>query len=168
MRPLNFTVRERRLSPYRVWGVVLLAAICTGCSRAPTDSAMITSFEHHKASLEAIVRMLREDKLARDVFDSGDLASAGVNDSRIVEYRRLCEAAGYGERFYYEAQTGRTVFPVWGTGLAIGGATKSIEYDASPPSPLVESLDSLPTNSREGFIVYRHIEGPWYLSYSAN
>ncbi len=133
---------------------------------------MIASFEHHKADLERIVRMLREDKVVRNGYyrstDPGDLVAAGIKESRTNEYRRLCEAAGCRDGFVYDPETGRALFPVGGTGLAIGGATKSIEYDATPPTPLAANLDSLPSYSREGFIVYRHIEGSWYLSYNAN
>ena len=153
--------------------VALMATVLCGCSSAPSDSAVISNFALHKAELEKLVAMLREDSRTLPPqsylrFEPGEPTLRGLTAARILEYKRLCVVAGSGDGLIYDSQTGRVDFPIWETGLAIGGAAKSISYNILPPDPIFESLDQLPRYSREGLTAYRHVEDHWYLKYDAN
>ena len=62
---------------------------------------------------------------------------------------------------------------MWSVGMLFAGQGKSIMlFSGEPPAPLVETTDGYRwtqvDHQRGAVELYRHIEGPWYLSYVAN
>jgi hypothetical protein len=118
--------------------------------------------------------MLREDRKLRwvdeDRTEPADFASAGVTSQRIARYRELLRVIGGADWVNYDPDSERATLVFWSQGMAGGGgSSKSIVYSPVPPAPLLTGLDYYqPPAGVEVSVVYRRIEGPWYLEYEQN
>jgi hypothetical protein len=108
------------------------------------DDELIADFEAHRGQFAEAVEQFR----ARDWVDASLLKALDVNSDGVIEYPR-----------------GVITFTDSVQGIAVSGSSKGYAYSKTPPKPLVEATDSYRGGDGGGFLVYRHIEGPWYIYY---
>jgi hypothetical protein len=65
----------------------------------------------------------------------------------------------------WKDQDGVVYLPVSTEGLAVSGADKGYAYSEKPLTPLVDRTDGYHGGDGSGFLVFRHIRGPWYVYY---
>jgi hypothetical protein len=157
----------------------------------PLDHAMIKNFQVHHNEFETLLDMIKNDH-ARGLLRVGenwtrpeDPASIGISEERLGQYRSLFGGLGLesGVGNYWDDQ--RIVeFMASSVGLLNRGSTKGYCWLASPPqandSNVVEDLDAYVAKKHEHwrksfeitgralsdhFIVYRPLDGNWYLYY---
>jgi len=161
------------LSVLTVLAVALSLSACDG--PRPSDAEIIARFRVNRAQIEQLMAMMRSDRVLTRVDDNWtdpeDPTTVGISHERIAEYRRILNTIGFPRGFYYDPKSGRVKFMAWAVGLVVGGAAKSLIYlpEAPPPGPLVADLDAYQRPPEQSYIlVYRHIEGPWYLELDAS
>jgi hypothetical protein len=128
----------------------------------PTDAELIRQFSAQRTALEELRRMFTEDggdgRIASD-FTRGITLSSDrwhAYQTRFADLHMPLGIEGYRKCDCVE-------FIVSASGLAVSGSAKGFYYSASSPAPIVDQLD----NPGDARILYRHIEGNWYLFYSS-
>ena len=168
----------------RVLGLMLGAPILTVCmcwggiifsnppfGGQPTDQQLLNNFSQHRATFEQLAQMAQTDKgLTRvddDWTDPNNPAQVGVSPSRIREYRRLLRSVSVPRGFSASDNARQILFFNWLTGYAMSSdRDKGYAYLSTPPKTVISELDSYDDESNDKVqIVYRHIEGHWYLFY---
>jgi hypothetical protein len=147
------------------------------CCEHPSDGALIEAFRVHRQEFERLREMFSFDpQLGRVAptftrsasFYSGAPTPAGppVSADRLREYRSLFKALGLdaGIEGYDDKQT--IFFHASSLGLAVSGSGKGYVYTTRPPQPLVPTLEKSFFPGEH--IMYRHLEGNWYLYLSAD
>lgn len=161
------------LSVLTVLALALSLSACDG--PRPSDAEIIARFRVNRAQIEHLMAMMRSDRVLTRVDDNwtdpADPTTVGISHERIAEYRRILNTIGFPRGFSYDPQSGRVKFMAWAVGLAGSGAAKLLMYlpEGPPPAPLVADLDAYERPPGQTYVlVYRHIEGPWYLELDAN
>jgi hypothetical protein len=139
----------------------------------PSDQKLLANFEHHEATFNELIEMLKVDqKLIRvdvDWTDPRDPDIIGVSPERISTYRRMLKDARVPRGFQSRGSTFEVDFYYWGIGSAISSdTTKGYAYMEIPPIGLRDSLDGYQPHPKDGDTpvrAYRHIRGNWYLFY---
>lgn len=136
----------------------------------PSDAAMLREFALHEATFNTLVEMASADKMLDRVDENwtmpADPQIVGVSAPRLAEYRRLLREAGTPRGFQRSPADDGLNFFFWLRGSAISDdVAKGFSYRSSPPARIVQTLDSIRAESRDGFTSYRHIGGNWYLFY---
>jgi hypothetical protein len=108
------------------------------------DDELIANFKSHRGQFAEAVAQFR----ARGWVDAALLKAMDVNSDGVIEYPRDV-----------------ITFTDSVQGIAVSGSSKGYAYSKTPPRPLVEVTDSYHGGDGGGFLVYRHIEGPWYIYY---
>jgi hypothetical protein len=127
----------------------------------PTDAELIRQFYTQRAALEELQRMFAEDggdgriasNFTRDI-------SLSVEGWRAYQIRFADLRMPLGVEGYRKCEC--MMFIVSVSGLSVSGSAKGYYYSVTPPEPIVAQLD----NPERAPILYRHIEGNWYLYYS--
>lgn len=158
-----------------------LALAATACSlscfgRPPKESALLAQFSERKAALEEIRQLLLDEPTWRRVAEWGvrtedyPVGGAPLSDPSRVRSERvvdLLKQAGWKIAGRSEGPDPDVCIGAWAAGWA--GDTRHISFCSlrGEPKYLVASLDSdearalLRSARRE--MVYRHVEGTWYL-----
>ncbi len=150
----------------------------------PSNSEMIDNFQKHRVEFNQLLQMFIEDQhletVAHQWISPKNFLLAGITPQRLDEYNLLLWKINFRITFHRIAlrpstsiwkvydQTGLKAveFVISSRGLAVSGSDKGYIYTFENPSPVVENLDRY-TSENGKFIVYRHIEGNWYLYYYA-
>jgi hypothetical protein len=170
---LRYPGSMTRSSRSGVLALVVMFALLPGCddlAPRPSDAQLIENFRAHRAQLDELMAMMKEDKVLRRVDDTWtdpeNPSTIGISAGRIADYRRILSSIGYPRGFYYNPESGSVTFVAWAVGLSISGASKSVMFRPLDPKPLVEDLDTYQPPDGQGYaLAYRHIEGDWYLEY---
>jgi hypothetical protein len=138
-----------------------------GGPQHPTDTQLVAQLVRHRAELEHLVAMAREDgnlqRLAPDFTRPERLADAGLTEQRLETYRRLLAGAGVAHGILNG--DGEVWFLVSTRGLSIAGSAKGFAYCDLPDEDariVTTDLDREPVPPR-GELVMRHVEGKWWL-----
>jgi hypothetical protein len=137
----------------------------------PSDQKLLANFDHHEATLNNVIEMLRADedliRVDEDWTDPKNPETIGVSPSRINAYRQMLRDARVPRGFRSEGLIYEVDFFYWMIGSAISSDTvKGYAYRMRPPINLLSSLDGYRPPDRDDTIrVYRHIRGNWYLFY---
>ena len=144
-------------------GLVLIISPIAGDDYPhPTDAELIRQFYAQRTAIEELQRMFAEDggdgRIASDFTRDISLSPERWHayQTRFANLHMPLGIEGYRKCDCVE-------FIVSATGLAVSGSAKGFYYSAATPNPIVDPLDN-PGNAR---ILYRHIEGNWYLFYSS-
>lgn len=166
--------RKRRVTLALVLGIpaafAFMGWVTKEAHEPPSDAAMLREFGRHEATYNTLIEMATTDK-ALDRVDQNwtipaDPQSIGVSPERLAKYRSLLRAAGTPRGF--QRLPGRDGFNFFFflQGSAISDdKTKGFSYQTAPPERIVQTLDDIRADSRDGFTSYRHIGGNWYLFY---
>lgn len=170
-------VKTRLRPAFRILalGVVLLVS---GCG-APSDQSIISHFKAHRAEFSRLVEMFDHDgisgRISCDAEDRQDDSSGRqpISDTRRAEYLKLFSALRCDTAAYYHPGLKRAEVTMWVVGMLFAGQSKSLVFTShEPPEPIVQTTDNYQwtqsDHQRGSVTLYRHIDGPWYLEYSAN
>lgn len=127
--------------------VVLIAAGTAGLlpgGSLKSDDELIATFRQHGSEFTTAIAEYEDD--AR--VDNALLRRLGVDPLTV-----------------WKDQDQVVYLPVSTEGLAVSGATKGYAYSAKPLTPLVDRTDGYHGGDGSGFLVFRHIQGPWYVYY---
>jgi hypothetical protein len=146
---------------------VICVLLLVGCSRHPSDSALLKNFQSHRAEFNHLLVMFLADKgLGRVAYDftrPEDPASVGVSPERLAEYRKLFDQLGLSAGIEGYGDKEEVQFYASTQGLSVSGSAKGFAYLTRPPSLLVDRLDNYRSKDGKSFTAFRHIEGNWYL-----
>lgn len=145
-----------------------------------SDAALTRQFLAHRADFERIVAMANVDthltRIAPDFTWLDDNVAwpredIGISEQRWDEYKRLFRSAGAPVGIMHDPRTQMVIIPLVDKGLVPSGAGKGVVYSPTPLSPILHSLDKKPPAKfwngpdRSHVLVYKPIEGHWYLYY---
>lgn len=131
----------------------------------PSDERLIDNYYQHKNEFGQLAQMLLGEKYLLVIFPAGEgkcqiagqkLLLASEN-SRCQQYVRFFNTLGLDW-----AYSGRDplMLTVSNSGLTVSGSSKGYCYSTDPPGEIVDDTDANPPY--EG-IVFRHIDGHWYI-----
>lgn len=129
-----------------VLGLLLLVSFNSAfpSERHRSDDELIANFEAHRGKFAEAVEQFH----ARGWVDAELLKAMEVNVDGVIEYPR--DVITFADSVQ---------------GIAVSGSSKGYAYSKTPPKPLVDVTDGYRGGDGSGFLVYRHIEGPWYIYY---
>jgi hypothetical protein len=136
--------------------------------RHPSDQELIDNYYQHREQFNLLAQMLQNETYLLVIFPDGEgrcqtegqkLILASEHD-RCQEYVRLFDLLGL--EWAYTGQEPLWM-PVSFSGLSVSGSTKGYLYSTERPDELVDDTDA---HRRLG-IVFRHIEGNWYIFFEA-
>ena len=143
-------------------------------STAPTDERLDTNFRAHRTALESLLQMSRTDRtvvrIAND-FTWLDTDSSwprpedrwGISAARWDQYRQLFREAGLQSGILQDNEGGITYFMYWSRGLMTNGSTKGYAYSENDLTPIVSSLDDYESWPKGKRIIFKKLDGNWYL-----
>jgi hypothetical protein len=149
--------------------VVSLALIlgCNGQAKHKSDEDLIANFRNHRKDFEQLRAMGTADtnlvRVDMRYMDPEDLRSAGVSADRIAEYRKLFRRAGCPQGLLSSPRRAGIWFLASAHGLLNRGSSKGYCYATKPPPVIVTNTANYRPPNGEGYEIYRHIEGSWYL-----
>jgi hypothetical protein len=134
----------------------------------PSDSYLISNFKGHEREFETLTRMIKtNEKLVRvdsDWTEPGDLKSIGVSPSRIDEYRSLFSNLHIPRGFTASRKPEGYEFLAYAFGTVSHGKAKGYVFSEQELGPLENDLDKHQFPPGHAYdIVYRKIQGNWYL-----
>jgi len=138
-----------------------------GARRLESEAELRRRFEAQRPALEEILRLAREDSHLVRIAPGftrleGDWSwpreDVGLTPERWDRYRALFERAGVADGIDVQ-ESGDVFFYVSGVGLGISGASRGFVYCATPPSPVMQSIDGF----RGDGIVYAALAPRWFL-----
>lgn len=156
--------------------VLLFGAALLNWTNQPSDEALLSNFHKNKAKFEQLVGMIQEDE-GLDSVDPGSTwplnpADVGITQERLDAYRSLfVELDIPGGFSSYYGPTKIRFF------ASMSGLTyterrfKGYAYWEEKPDLVVENdlvrenLEDYRPPTGGSFMVFQHIEGPWYLYY---
>ena len=147
--------------------VILIMWVCfydafrTLNSVAPTDEALEANFKAHKQELDSLVEISRVDKLVR--FPDGRRPYSKEHDQRV---RDLVREIGLQGDILQETTPGSTTamyLTPWARGLMTNGSRKGYVYSDTELTPVVASLDDVNSWPKGSKVIYKKLEGNWYL-----
>jgi hypothetical protein len=149
-------------------GVALLIVGYVWLTGPPYDATLERQFSSRESDLEQLVVMAQQDKhLDRiapdftwlDTDASWPRVNAGLSPERWNRYRDLFRHAGLPVGIIKDTDDA-TLFPIYHAGIVPAGFSKGYVYSEKPLSPIVGSLDRMPTNT---YIAFKHFRKNWYI-----
>ncbi|MFQ5398279.1 MAG: hypothetical protein ACE5E7_01640 [Anaerolineae bacterium] len=131
----------------------------------PTDEEMIANYAEHKPDFEQLALTLTTETEIRIIFPKDgkcQFEKRKLNDDELSEkcnqYIRAFNLLGLDWTYSGDEPIW---LPVSSSGLSVSGSSKGYFFSSIPPKRIVSNTDNW-----NGFsIVYRHIEGNWYIFY---
>lgn len=168
-------VRNLRVAALVVGALLLLGLVVVarlglfglGDCPHPADAELIARFERRRPELEALRRMIVEDRgLLRVTLDASDPElpdTVGVSGARIEAYRTALRSLGLDD-VAISADRARVEMTASSAGFVTHGSAKAYVFDPHPDAKRIAAdLDPV---CRFGFgSGLRRIEGDWYLSF---
>jgi hypothetical protein len=130
-------------------------------SVAPTDQALEANFKANQQKLDTLVEISRVDKLVR--LTNGQRAVSKEQDQKV---RALVREIGLQGDILQETTPGSTTtmyLTSWSGGLMTNGARKGYVYSDTELTPVVASLDDVNSWPKGSKVIYKKLEGNWYL-----
>lgn len=131
-------------------------------SPAPTDEKLAANFRAHKQALESLVEMTKVDRNRIVRLPEGQRFSTREQDRKFNDLVR--EAGVQGDMHESRPDGVNTTYLIcWSRGLMTNGTLKGYAYSETELTPLVQSLDEdqpLPKGSK---VIFKKLEGNWYL-----
>jgi hypothetical protein len=148
----------------------LLTATLAGCSRNhPSDQAMTSEFQSHKAQFQQLLEMFQTDKdLGRVAYDftrPAEPEKLGITQERLKQYRALFTELKLSAGIEGYPPKDSVMFIRSTQGLSVSGSSKGFAFLLKQPELLVNDLDEYKAKQQRSFTAFRHIEGNWYLYY---
>jgi len=143
-------------------------------SGAPTDETLDANFRAHKKALESLVEMSGTDRsvirIANDFTwletDSSwprPEGKLGFSEERWNQYRALFREAGLPGGILRENKEDITYLIHWNQGLMTNGSLKGYAYSEKELTPVVSSLDDVNSWPKGQRVIFKKLEGHWYL-----
>jgi hypothetical protein len=149
---------------------VILLALTFGCgnqAKHESDDYLISNFKDHKKVFEQLRQMAQADtnlvRVSMQYTVPEDPETARVSRDRIAEYRKLFRRARCPVGLLSSTNRPGIWFLASAHGLLNRGSSKGYCYATRVPAVIVSNTASYRPPNAEGFEVYRHIEGSWYL-----
>lgn len=166
--------RKRRLLQLQALAGVLLvfpgaiAGMCWGISvqsAIPNDAVLLANFNNKEAVFNELVSMLNADKKLMIVDNTWTKPSnpntVGVSSPRIDKYRELLHSANIPRGLWVnDNREIRFHYHIRGSAMS-NEQIKGYAFLTKPPKDLRKQLN----DCDKEFLVYRHIQGNWYLFY---
>ena len=165
----------------------VLICLLLGCdtrNEHPKDNELMQNFQSHKDEFNQLLHMFQQDKsLGRVGIDftrptsffekcggqSGwDGKVIEINEDRLLEYRKMFSNLNLDRGIEGYCQKDQIFFYASSMGLGISGSSKGYVYSKKDPSPIIDDLDKFAADAKTEFIVFRKIEGNWYLYEESN
>ena|SRR5258708_26889518 len=158
----------------RVFRIILFAmlpmVIMVGCGQHvehKPDDILLANFCKHRKEFEELHRMAATDtnlfRVDASRTDPPDATSAGVSPRRVAAYRKLLYNVGCpGGLMAFPARPGIR-FISSSRGLLNRGSSKGFCYLEPPPVETVTNTATDKSLKPGPYVVYRHIDGAWYL-----
>jgi hypothetical protein len=130
-------------------------------SVAPTDQVLEANFKANQQKLDTLVEISRVDKLVR--FPDGRRGSSKEQDQKV---RDLVREIGLQDDILQETTLGSTTtiyLTSWSRGLMTNGSRKGYVYSDTELTPVVASLDDVNSWPKGSKVIYKKLEGNWYL-----
>lgn len=175
MMNLSAGLRKRTLFLWLPVCVLILTAAIWGRVRGtpPTDIELVKQFYEHQRELEKLRTMFQEDRLIMVITSQGvgtNLPSSiqspeeiGFSRNRYNNYLTIMKGCGTTVAIH-DIRKNEIRFLVAGFGFGGEGWRISFTWRDNEPERRVSNLyDFHKRHSRPGDVVYRHIEGYWYL-----
>jgi hypothetical protein len=129
---------------------------------------MLANFRAHEQVFNTVIEMAaKNEKLTRvdfDWTDPSDPAGIGIDPEKVEEFRRLLAEVNVPRGFQADPESKEVDFIYWGTGSAMtDDFTKGYAYLSAPPVRTAPSLDRIQLDGLGRQVVYRPIQGHWYL-----
>ncbi|MGO1073031.1 hypothetical protein [Lysobacter sp. CA199] len=146
-----------------------------GCfSPPPTQQALMAQFHAERSGYEALRKMMQEDGITDILHYGGEFEKderwnfksaekIDLSHTRAGAYRSLMKKIDVPRAFRSEHDEAALLLDSWG--MANRGWRVLVVWRATPPRPLLDSLDDfqrskIPNDWQEG---YAHAEGDWYF-----
>jgi hypothetical protein len=142
---------------------VALILVLTSCRSVP-DSAMLESFEQHRAALEELTEMATRDSLSCPIPKVG--AAACVSPARIAHYQALLTSA-HVFAISPQWERGYVLFPSVQESALLAMHSHVRGYAFAARSPLLPTTGDTADEVGENPIAFKAIGGHWYLYFSA-
>ncbi len=140
-----------------------LVILLSSCRSVP-DSVMLGAFDQHQQILDQLVQMARADDLNCPIPASG--RAACVSPARLGEYQRLLQSAKvFG--ISPQKNTGCILFPSVQESALIAMHSHARGYAFAFKPPLVPTTADTAQEVGEKPMVFKRIDGNWYLYFSA-
>ena len=130
-------------------------------SVAPTDQVLEANFKANQQKLDTLVEISRVDKLVR--LTNGQRAVSKEQDQKV---RALVREIGLQGDILQETTPGSTTtmyLTSWSRGLMTNGSRKGYVYSDTELTPVVASLDDVNSWPKGSKVIYKKLEGNWYL-----
>lgn len=130
-------------------------------SVAPTDQVLEANFKANQQKLDTLVEISRVDKLVR--FPDGRRGSSKEQDQKV---RDLVREIGLQDDILQATTPGSTTtiyLTSWSRGLMTNGSRKGYVYSDTELTPVVASLDDVNSWPKGSKVIYKKLEGNWYL-----
>lgn len=141
---------------------------------APTDETLATNFREHRTAFDSLREMSRADRsvirIAND-FTWLDTDSSwpraegklGFSAERWDQYRQLFREGGLEGGILQDNEGGITYFIYRTQGLMTNGSLKGYAYSENDLTPLVNSLDDYESWPKGKRVIFKKLDGKWYL-----
>jgi hypothetical protein len=146
---------------------ILIAAFCfydsfrSLNSVAPTDQALEANFKAHKQKFDSLIEMSKARPLIRAA--EGQRVTSKEEDQK---FRDLVRETGLRGDLLQETRPDSTTtiyLPCWSRGLMTNGSKKGYVYSDTELTPLTQSLDDVNSWPKGSNVIYKKLEGNWYL-----
>ena len=130
---------------------------------APTDQALEANFRAHKQNLESLVEM---SKLDRNRIIRTPAGQPIFSKEQTRQFNYYLRETGVQGDIRHESRpdgTSITYLPCWNRALIINGTSKGFAYSETDLTPVVTSLDDVNSWPKGSKIVYKKLDGKWYL-----
>jgi hypothetical protein len=130
-------------------------------SVAPSDETLAANFRVHKQKLESLIEMSKVDRLVRAPEEQ-----RAVPKEQDQQFRDLLREAGVQGDVLRETRPGSTTTTYlicWSRGLMTNGSRKGYVYSERELTPVVQSLDDVNSWPKGSQVIYKKLEGNWYL-----
>lgn len=130
---------------------------------APTDQALEANFRAHKQNLESLVEM---SKLDRNQIIRTPAGQPSFSREQTRQFNYYVREAGVQGDIRHESRpdgTSTTYLPCWNRVLITNSTSKGYAYSETELTPVVTSLDDMNSWPKGSKMVYKKLDGNWYL-----
>lgn len=161
-----------------LWGIslfvitmVALFAFLMWCAHIPSDEQIQKRFVRDKLALTELVHKLsseppriigitQDEVMLDDTINWVSPDKAGVSIGQFAQYQTLLNQA-HVTQVWRDQNTINVNVAAYG--FASSGWRLAFTYTTKVPSPVVPTIDSPPTASQEGAVIYRPLGDDWYI-----
>ena len=153
--------------------LILLGILLIGCSLKshPADHVMEEKFQSNREDFNRLAMMLGEDsdidRLSQKSVTLEENSKRSLTEERLRDYRGLFVKLGLTGGMYRDRGDAIRLIASPKHTLLMD-SEKSYVYSATPPSPVVQSLDKVIGSDRgDQLPIYKQIADNWYLYYES-